>query len=222
MMRTTHFLSPCDAFTFPADSRSLRPGSGVDLRADQAGTHDQPHPRFEVRRVNPSQAYSADNALTNRQAQSVIARFRRLLIGTIKVREKVISEGSLLPCGKPQMRRNARSIVSRSISPTVVANPNTALATKAFANQARSKGGHPTPHHDTAVNSSIRTHSRMWITRSCFGVRAPQVLGISSRCTTFHRSISRQAVPVLSFLMAGVIRVSTLQSCQKWRPATPS
>ena len=172
--------------------------------------------------MNPSQAYSADNALTNRQAQSVIARFRRLLIGTIKVREKVISEGSLLPCGKPQMRRNARSIVSRSISPTVVANPNTALATKAFANQARSKGGHPTPHHDTAVNSSIRTHSRMWITRSCFGVRAPQVLGISSRCTTFHRSISRQAVPVLSFLMAGVIRVSTLQSCQKWPPATPS
>ena len=26
---------------------------------------------------------------------------------------------------------------------------------------------------------------------------------------------------MLSFVMAGVIRVSTLQSCQKWPPATP-
>ena len=85
MMRTTHFMSQCDAFSLPADSRSLCPGSGVDLRAVQSGTHDQPHPRYEIRRVNPSLAYSADDALTHRQAKSVIARFRRLLFGTIIV-----------------------------------------------------------------------------------------------------------------------------------------
>jgi hypothetical protein len=70
---------------FPADSRSLCPGSGVDLRADQSGAHDQPHSRQEIRRVNPSQAYRTDDAPTNRQARSCIARFRRLLIGTIIV-----------------------------------------------------------------------------------------------------------------------------------------
>jgi potassium efflux system protein len=85
MMRTTHFMSQCDAHTFPADSRSLCPGSGVDLRADQSGAHDQPHSRQEIRRVNPSQAYRTDDAPTNRQARSCIARFRRLLIGTIIV-----------------------------------------------------------------------------------------------------------------------------------------
>jgi hypothetical protein len=85
MMRTTHFKSQCDAHTFPADSRSLCPGSGVALRADQSQAHDQPHPRQEVRRVNPSQVYRTDDAPTNRQARSFIARLCRLLIGTIIV-----------------------------------------------------------------------------------------------------------------------------------------
>jgi hypothetical protein len=71
------------------------------------------------------------------------------------------------------MRRRARSILRRSISPAVVVSPSTALATKAFASQARSWGGRPTPHQVESVNSSIRTHSSVWINFSSFGVSVP-------------------------------------------------
>ena len=47
------------------------------------------------------------------------------------------SEGSFRHGEKPQMRRGARSIVSRSISPRVVLSPSTDLATNAFASCAR-------------------------------------------------------------------------------------
>lgn len=69
-----------------------------------------------------------------------------------KTRENVASEGRRLHSGKPQVRRNARSIVRRSIRPAGVVNPSTALATNALASQANSCGGRPTPHHDAAVN----------------------------------------------------------------------
>ncbi len=69
--------------------------------------------------------------------------------------------------------RAARSMLRRSISAAVVVSPSTVLDTKAFASQARSWGGRPTPHHDAAVNSSIRTHSRVWMTFSSFGVSVP-------------------------------------------------
>lgn len=57
------------------------------------------------------------------------------------------------------MRRSARSMVRRSIRPAVVVSPSTALATKAFASQARSQGGRPMPRQADTANSSMRTHS---------------------------------------------------------------
>ena len=103
-------------------------------------------------------------------------------------RIKVASEGNALHGGKPQMRRAFRSLIRRSSSPPPSSSPPAPpLATKAFASHARSNGGWPTPHHDSRVNSSIRTHWRMSITRSSFGVsapRAPQVPG--SACAAPH------------------------------------
>lgn len=93
-----------------------------------------------------------------------------------KAREKVASEGNFLHIGKPQMRRRARSMLRRSISAAVVASPSTALAAKVFASQARSCGWRPTPHHPEPVNSSMRTHSRIWMTFSSFGVSGPTSL----------------------------------------------
>ncbi len=90
-----------------------------------------------------------------------------------KAREKVDSEGSFLHLGKPQMRRSARSTVRRSIKSTVASSPSKDLATKAFASQARSCGWRPTPHHPVSVNSSIRNHSRTWITFLSFVVSVP-------------------------------------------------
>ena len=85
----------------------------------------------------------------------------RVLANSANAREKVASEGRGLNKENPQMRRSARSICRRSINPAVVVIPNTALATNAFASQARSCAGRPTPHHEDAVSSSMRTHSRM-------------------------------------------------------------
>jgi len=83
-------------------------------------------------------------------------------------RENVAVDGSLRFIGNPQMRRSARSSVSRLISATVVpsSSPSTALATNALASHARSCGGRPTSAPTKRVNASIRTHSSVWITRS--------------------------------------------------------
>ena len=125
--------------------------------------------------------------------------------------QKVASGGSFLHPEKPRMRSSLRSTVSRSIKATVVGRFKTALATNAFANQAHSWGGRPMPHHESFTNSSILTHSRMWISRSSFGVSAPQrssSSGIGSYCTTFQRYMIRQGV--LSFDKVGAIRVPIL------------
>jgi type I restriction enzyme M protein len=117
----------------------------------------------------------------------------RLSANSSKAREKVASEGSFLHAWKPQRRRRLRSTISRSIKATVVGRFSTVLATKAFASQARSWGGRPVPHHEPATNSSMRTQSRIWISRSSFGVNAPQRAsssGINSCCTTFQRSMN--------------------------------
>ncbi len=98
---------------------------------------------------------------------------RRASANSSKAREKVASEGNFLHSRKPQMRRSARSMARRSIRPAVVVSPSTALATKAFASQARSQGGRPMPAQVDTVNSSMRTHSRVWITFSSFGVSVP-------------------------------------------------
>lgn len=50
--------------------------------------------------------------------------------------------------------------------------------------QAHSTGGRPTPHPDSLVNSSMRTHSRVWMSFSSFGVSmspCSHMPGISSR-----------------------------------------
>ena len=101
--------------------------------------------------------------------------FGQALLGKLvpNARENVASEGSLRHSGKPQMRHGARSTVRRSISPTVLVSPSTALATKAFANQLRSWGGRPVPHQDAETNCSIRTHSRVWMTRLELGRQRP-------------------------------------------------
>jgi len=98
---------------------------------------------------------------------------KHVSVNSSNAREKVAYEGSRLHSANPQIRRRARSIVKRSMSPAVVVSLNTALATKAFASQARSCGGGPTPHQLDCVNSSIRTHSTMWMTFSSFGVSGP-------------------------------------------------
>lgn len=50
------------------------------VHADEAGGWDQLHARYEMRRINHSQAFSLDGACTN-QAESFFARLRRAEIG---------------------------------------------------------------------------------------------------------------------------------------------
>lgn len=90
-----------------------------------------------------------------------------------QAREKPASEGSLRHSGKPQMWRSVRPIARRSLSRSMVVRPRTALATKALAGHARSHGGRQTPRQLGRVNSTMRAHSNMAMTRSNFGVSPP-------------------------------------------------
>lgn len=137
-----------------------------------------------------------------------------------KAREKVTSEGSFLHRGKPQIRRRVRSVIRRSISPAVVVRPSTALATKAFANQARSKGGRPTPHHVAFVNSSMRTHSSVDHFLQLRRQRTRLVLQLGQQFVLNHVPSLHDQFASGSIHLAGVMMLaSKTASCQKWPPA---
>ncbi len=55
------------------------PGSRVS--ADEADAYDPLHAKYDMRRVNHSVEYKADDGTTNNQAESYFSRFRRLQIG---------------------------------------------------------------------------------------------------------------------------------------------
>ena len=54
--------------------------AGTILNADEAGSWDQLHERFEVRRINHEESYSTDEACTN-WAEGYFSRLRRAEIG---------------------------------------------------------------------------------------------------------------------------------------------
>jgi hypothetical protein len=51
--------------------------------ADESDAYDLLHAKYEVRRVNHSQEYRADDGTTNNLAESYFSRFRRFHIGQI-------------------------------------------------------------------------------------------------------------------------------------------
>jgi hypothetical protein len=57
-----------------------RVAKGTVLDADEAGSWDNLHERFEVKRINHQEAYSLDGACTN-QAEEYFSRLRRAEIG---------------------------------------------------------------------------------------------------------------------------------------------
>jgi transposase-like protein len=57
-----------------------RVAKGTTLHADEAGSWDNLHERFEVKRINHQEAYSLDGACTN-QAEEYFSRLRRAEIG---------------------------------------------------------------------------------------------------------------------------------------------
>src|SRR6202021_973901 len=57
-----------------------RVAKGTVLHADEAGSWDNLHERFEVKRINHQEAYSLDGACTN-QAEEYFSRLRRAEIG---------------------------------------------------------------------------------------------------------------------------------------------
>ncbi|MBB1090028.1 IS1595 family transposase [Rhodopseudomonas palustris] len=57
-----------------------RIANGTTVHADEAGSWDHLHDRFEVKRIDHSQAYSYDGACTN-QAEEYFSRLRRAEIG---------------------------------------------------------------------------------------------------------------------------------------------
>jgi len=138
-----------------------------------------------------------------------------------KAREKVDSLGRVTYIEKPQIRRSERSMLRRSISALVVPSPSIDLATNALASQARSAGGRPMPHHAPLVNSSIRTHSSVWIKRSSLGASVPtcsRIAGINSCCTTFQRCMIISGL-VLFMAQAFTVSFWVTPSCQRWPPA---
>ena len=54
--------------------------AGTVLNADEAGSWDQLHERFEVRRINHEESYSSEEACTN-WAEGYFSRLRRAEIG---------------------------------------------------------------------------------------------------------------------------------------------
>src|SRR5258707_11168808 len=57
-----------------------RVAKGTTVHADEAGSWDGLHERFEMKRINHLEAYSADGACTN-QAELFFSRLRRAEIG---------------------------------------------------------------------------------------------------------------------------------------------
>lgn len=55
------------------------PGSTVST--DEADAYDLLHAKYDMRRVNHSQEYRADDGTTNNQAESYFSRFRRMQVG---------------------------------------------------------------------------------------------------------------------------------------------
>ena len=51
------------------------------MSADEADAYDHLYAKYEMRRVNHSQEYRADDGTTNNQAESYFSRFRRMQIG---------------------------------------------------------------------------------------------------------------------------------------------
>ena len=70
---------------FRSESQALnfirsRVAKGTDVNADEAGSWEGLHDRFEVKRINHQEAYSADGACTN-WAEEFFSRMRRAEIG---------------------------------------------------------------------------------------------------------------------------------------------
>jgi hypothetical protein len=57
-----------------------RIAKGTTVHADEAGSWDNLHERFEMKRINHQEAYSLDGACTN-QAEEYFSRLRRAEIG---------------------------------------------------------------------------------------------------------------------------------------------
>ena len=66
------FKSEAQAMTF----LKARVAKGTTLNADEAGSWDELHKRFEVKRINHQEAYSVDGACTN-WAELFFSRMRR-------------------------------------------------------------------------------------------------------------------------------------------------
>jgi hypothetical protein len=62
------------------DFITRRVAKGTILNADEAGSWEELHKRYEVRRINHEEAYSADGACTN-WAEEFFSRMRRAEIG---------------------------------------------------------------------------------------------------------------------------------------------
>jgi hypothetical protein len=58
----------------------VRIAKGTTVHADEAGSWDGLHERFEMKRINHQKAYSHDGACTN-QAEEYFSRLRRVEIG---------------------------------------------------------------------------------------------------------------------------------------------
>jgi len=69
-----------------ADLGKLAPAAiapGAVICADESDAYDRLPAKYEVRRVNHSQGYRADDGTTNNLAESYFARFRRFQIGQV-------------------------------------------------------------------------------------------------------------------------------------------
>ena len=77
--KTLTFVSKTEDASVPTMRDRIEPGSTV--YADEASHWDQLHARYLTKRINHSQAYSADDACTN-MAESFFSRLRRAEIGT--------------------------------------------------------------------------------------------------------------------------------------------
>ncbi len=104
--------------------------------------------------------------------------------------ESVASEGSFLRKGKPQIvAGHGLSSSARSVLPWS-SDPIRPWPRRRSPTRPVQKGGRHTPHQVTFVNSSMRTHSSVWMTFSSFGVSASASFfnsGSSSCWITFHR-----------------------------------
>jgi len=70
------FRNEVDALSFIG----ARVAKGTTIHADEAGSWDKLHERFEVKRINREEAYSQDGSCTN-WAEEFFSRMRRAEIG---------------------------------------------------------------------------------------------------------------------------------------------